>query len=124
MRIIDLHCYPGTAEWIRCQGPYVEALASATAQRAVSLDAPNGSSDPGERDLTRYDRLGMEEEGYERAEWRGLLRPGFHSGMVPALYRKLRAAVRRAERTGRSREASHGRSRIRVLTVSKSTSAS
>ena len=27
MRIIDLHCYPGTAEWIRCQGPYVEALA-------------------------------------------------------------------------------------------------
>jgi uncharacterized protein len=28
MRIIDLHCYPGTAEWIRCQGPYVEALAT------------------------------------------------------------------------------------------------
>ncbi len=27
MRIIDLHCYPGTREWIRCQGPYVEALA-------------------------------------------------------------------------------------------------
>jgi predicted TIM-barrel fold metal-dependent hydrolase len=27
MRIVDLHCYPGTAEWIRCQGPYVEALA-------------------------------------------------------------------------------------------------
>ena len=27
MRIIDLHCYPGTPEWIRCQGPYVEALA-------------------------------------------------------------------------------------------------
>jgi uncharacterized protein len=27
MRIIDLHCYPGTAEWIACQGPYVEALA-------------------------------------------------------------------------------------------------
>lgn len=27
MRIIDLHCYPGTQEWINCQGPYVEALA-------------------------------------------------------------------------------------------------
>jgi hypothetical protein len=27
MRIIDLHCYPGTREWIACQGPYVEALA-------------------------------------------------------------------------------------------------
>ena len=27
MRIIDLHCYPGTQEWIACQGPYVEALA-------------------------------------------------------------------------------------------------
>ena len=26
-RIIDLHCYPGTKEWIACQGPYVEALA-------------------------------------------------------------------------------------------------
>ncbi len=27
MRIIDLHCYPGTQTWIDCQGPYVEALA-------------------------------------------------------------------------------------------------
>ena len=27
MRIIDLHCYPGTKEWIACQGPYVAALA-------------------------------------------------------------------------------------------------
>jgi RNA polymerase sigma-B factor len=54
----------------------IEALETATAQRAVSLDAPNGSSDPGDRDLTRYDRVGMEEEGYERAEWRGFLRPG------------------------------------------------
>jgi predicted TIM-barrel fold metal-dependent hydrolase len=27
MRIIDLHCYPSTQEWINCQGPYVEALA-------------------------------------------------------------------------------------------------
>ncbi|TAK80710.1 MAG: amidohydrolase [Betaproteobacteria bacterium] len=27
MRIIDLHCYPGTKEWLACQGPYVEALA-------------------------------------------------------------------------------------------------
>jgi uncharacterized protein len=28
MRIIDLHCYPGTQTWIDAQGPYVEALAS------------------------------------------------------------------------------------------------
>ena len=27
MRIIDLHCYPNTQEWIRCQQPYVDALA-------------------------------------------------------------------------------------------------
>lgn len=27
MRIIDLHCYPGTEPWIASQGPYVEALA-------------------------------------------------------------------------------------------------
>ena len=26
MRIIDLHCYPNTEPWIRCQGPYVDAL--------------------------------------------------------------------------------------------------
>lgn len=28
MRIIDLHCYPGTPTWIAAQGPYVEALAT------------------------------------------------------------------------------------------------
>ncbi len=28
MRIVDLHCYPGTREWIAAQGPYVEALAT------------------------------------------------------------------------------------------------
>jgi predicted TIM-barrel fold metal-dependent hydrolase len=28
MRKIDLHAYPGTKEWIDCQGPYVEALAT------------------------------------------------------------------------------------------------
>ena len=26
MRRIDLHCYPGTQEWITAQGPFVEAL--------------------------------------------------------------------------------------------------
>jgi len=26
MRRVDLHCYPGTREWIASQGPYVEAL--------------------------------------------------------------------------------------------------
>ena len=27
MRIIDLHCYPGTQEWINSQGPYPAELA-------------------------------------------------------------------------------------------------
>jgi predicted TIM-barrel fold metal-dependent hydrolase len=27
MRIIDLHCYPNTKEWIACQQPYADALA-------------------------------------------------------------------------------------------------
>ena len=27
MRIIDVHCYPNTQEWISCQQPYVDALA-------------------------------------------------------------------------------------------------
>ena len=27
MRIIDVHCYPNTKEWIACQQPYVDALA-------------------------------------------------------------------------------------------------
>jgi hypothetical protein len=26
MRRVDLHCYPGTQEWVASQGPYVEAL--------------------------------------------------------------------------------------------------
>ena len=37
MRIVDLHCYPGTAEWIRCQGPYVEALAKYWKRETVRL---------------------------------------------------------------------------------------
>lgn len=28
MRIIDVHCYPNTKEWIACQKPYVDALAT------------------------------------------------------------------------------------------------
>ncbi|HET6575565.1 MAG TPA: hypothetical protein VFG68_18330 [Fimbriiglobus sp.] len=39
--------------------------------------------------------------GHHGETMRGLLRPGFHSGTVPGLYKKLRAALRRAERTGR-----------------------
>jgi hypothetical protein len=27
MRIIDVHCYPNTREWVACQQPYVDALA-------------------------------------------------------------------------------------------------
>jgi hypothetical protein len=39
--------------------------------------------------------------GHHGETMRGLLRPGFHSGTVPRLYRKLRAAVRRTSLTGR-----------------------
>ena len=28
MRIVDVHCYPNTKEWIACQQPYVDALAA------------------------------------------------------------------------------------------------
>ena len=28
MRIVDLHCYPNTGEWIACQQPFVDALAA------------------------------------------------------------------------------------------------
>src|SRR5579863_10082189 len=28
LRKIDLHAYPGTQEWITCQGPYVQPLAA------------------------------------------------------------------------------------------------
>ncbi len=38
--------------------------------------------------------------GHHGETMRGLLRPGFHSGTVPALYKKLRAAVRHAAWTG------------------------
>src|SRR6267378_3801314 len=38
MRIIDLHCYPGTKEWITCQGPYVEALAKYWNRRWTGKD--------------------------------------------------------------------------------------
>jgi hypothetical protein len=39
--------------------------------------------------------------GHHGETMRGLLRPGFHSGTVPGLYKKLRAAVRKAELSGR-----------------------
>ena len=51
----------------------IEALESATAHHAVSLDAPLRSGDTDERDAQWHERLGIEEEGYERAEWRGAL---------------------------------------------------
>ena len=39
--------------------------------------------------------------GHHGETMRGLLRLGFHSGTVPRLYKKLRAAVQRAERSRR-----------------------
>ncbi len=49
----------------------------------------------------RQDGLPRVVLGHHGETMRGLLRPGFHSGTVPSYYKKLRAAVRRAERTGR-----------------------
>jgi RNA polymerase sigma-B factor len=54
----------------------IEALESATAHQAVSLDAPLRSSDADDRDGAWHDRLGAEEDGYDRAEWRGVLQRG------------------------------------------------
>lgn len=49
----------------------------------------------------RPSRLPRVALGHHGETMRGLLRLGFHSGTVPRLYKKLRAAVQRAERTGR-----------------------
>ena len=38
MRIIDLHCYPGTQEWIDAQGPYPAALAHYWKDRVRAKD--------------------------------------------------------------------------------------
>ena len=38
--------------------------------------------------------------GHHGESMRGLLRPGFHSGTIPALYKKLRAAVKSSARSG------------------------
>lgn len=45
-------------------------------------------------------RLGPVPLGHHGETMRGLLRPGFHSGTVPAYFKTLRAAVRHAEQSG------------------------
>ena len=57
----------------------IEALESATAHHAVSLDAPLRNSDSGDSDGAWHDRLGQEEDGYDRAEWRGALERGIRA---------------------------------------------
>ncbi len=42
MRIIDLHCYPGTQTWIDAQGPYPEALATYWKRDWVAKDEDDG----------------------------------------------------------------------------------
>ena len=54
----------------------IEALESATAHHAVSLDSPVRSADSDDRDAAWHERLGVEEDGYDRAEWRGALQRG------------------------------------------------
>jgi hypothetical protein len=54
--------------------------------------------------------------GHHGETMRGLLRPGFHSGTVPKLFRKLRRAARKADRTGKPADvvkAAHGLDEIR-----------
>jgi len=67
----------------------IEALESATAHHAVSLDAPLRSTDPDDRDAAWHDRLGVEEDGYDRAEWRGALERGVRA--LPARDRTILA---------------------------------
>jgi RNA polymerase sigma-B factor len=67
----------------------IEALESATAHHAVSLDAPLRSSDAEDRDAQWHERLGVEEDGYERAEWRGALERGIRA--LPARDRHILA---------------------------------
>jgi RNA polymerase sigma-B factor len=65
----------------------IEALESATAHHAVSLDAPMRSSDGDDGDSAWHDRLGFEEDGYDRAEWRGALERGIRA--LPARDRMI-----------------------------------
>ena len=45
MRKIDLHCYPGTREWITSQGPFVEALAAYWKRDWVGRDESEVTAD-------------------------------------------------------------------------------
>jgi RNA polymerase sigma-B factor len=54
----------------------IEAIESATAHHAVSLDAPPRPAGGDERDAAWHERLGFEDDGYDRAEWRGTLARG------------------------------------------------
>jgi hypothetical protein len=54
--------------------------------------------------------------GHHGETMRGLLRPGFHSGTVPGLFRKLRSALNHSERTGqpaRTDRYRHGLAEVR-----------
>lgn len=48
----------------------------------------------------RPKRLGPVSLGHHGESMRGLLRPGFHSGTIPAYFKKVRAAVRHADERG------------------------
>jgi hypothetical protein len=75
MRKIDLHAYPGTQEWIDCQGPYVgrsAPIGSASGRRSPSrrsspssrrLDYP---SIPYARLFKEWDELGFSDEFLEK----------------------------------------------------------
>jgi RNA polymerase sigma-B factor len=57
----------------------VEALATATAHQAVSLDArPSAFTAAGEQSAW-HERVGAEDDGYERVEWHDCLGPGLRA---------------------------------------------
>jgi RNA polymerase sigma-B factor len=67
----------------------IEALATATAHHALSLDArPSGATPEGE-EAAWYERVGAEDDGYERVEWSGSLERGLRA--LPARDRMILA---------------------------------
>jgi RNA polymerase sigma-B factor len=67
----------------------IEAIDSATAHHAVSLDAPPRASAGDDRDAAWHERVGVEDDGYDRAEWRGTLARGVRA--LPARDRQILA---------------------------------
>jgi RNA polymerase sigma-B factor len=57
----------------------VDAMATTTAQHVVSLDAGPSGSVAAEEQSAWYERVGAEDDGYERVEWQGCLGHGLRA---------------------------------------------